>query len=222
MNVLWKLVIAATNREPTDPVDERVSAAQTQILARLTIGVLWEAWRLVETRLLSSKLGKDIVPVLDAVAGKALEDLKKRFGASGMIAAVRNSYAFHHPTTDEIEAAFQSALKDESEPENWSLYFSRALLNCYFFASDFVIAHGITKAVGETDILKAHEKLLKELAPLSNELSELTFGYAAVMFKKYVGNEITADVVEKLVDVPNIDDVLIPFFVETASTKAIS
>ena len=35
-----KLVIAATNRQPADPVDQHVSAAQTQILVRLTIGIL--------------------------------------------------------------------------------------------------------------------------------------------------------------------------------------
>jgi hypothetical protein len=219
VNVLWKLVIAATNRNPEDPVDSHVSGAQTQILVRLTIGALWESWRLVEKHLLSARLGKEIVPALDSVAGGALESLKKRFGSSGMIAAVRNSYAFHHPTPDEIEVAFQAAVLAPDEDDSWSIYFSSTLLNCFFFASDFVIAHGIMQAVGETNINKAHEELLGELAPISNELSELTFGYAAVMFRKYVGNEISAVVAAKLSDAPNLDDVLIPFFVETENSK---
>jgi hypothetical protein len=150
VNVLCKLVIAATNRLPTDPVDQHVSGAQTQILVRLTIGILWEAWRLIEVRLLSSKLGRDVVPALDPPAAAALESLKKRFGASGMIAAVRNSYAFHYPKSDEIEGAFQAAIADDPDEANWSIYFSRALLNCFFFASDCVMAHGHHKGCGNS------------------------------------------------------------------------
>ena len=64
VNVLWKLVVEMTNRAPSDPVDERVSAAQTQIIVRLLIGVLREAWGLIEKRFLSAKLGKEFVPLL--------------------------------------------------------------------------------------------------------------------------------------------------------------
>ncbi len=66
VDVLWKVVIMALNREPTEPVDAKVSAAQTQILVRITVGLLWEGWRLVEKRLLGSKLGAEYVPLLDA------------------------------------------------------------------------------------------------------------------------------------------------------------
>jgi hypothetical protein len=60
----WKLVIIATNRTPDDPIEQRVSGAQTQILVRLTIGAMWEAW-LVERRFLKTKIGRDYVPLLD-------------------------------------------------------------------------------------------------------------------------------------------------------------
>ena len=53
-NVLWKVIIASLNRDPLGPVDARVSAAQSQVLIRLMIGVLWEAWRAVEKYFLSS------------------------------------------------------------------------------------------------------------------------------------------------------------------------
>ena len=160
--------------------------------------------------------------MLDPPARAGLESLKKRFGASGMISAVRNSYAFHHPTSAEIETAFQTAAAAGDEPADWSIYFSRALLNCFFFASDFVVAHGITHAVGETDVNEAHKKLLGELAPISHELSELTFCFAAVMFRKDVCGELALTVVAKFDDAPNIDDVQIPFFVETQASKTIA
>src|SRR4051794_22400485 len=65
VNVLWKLVIVATNETPGDPIEQRVSGAQTQIVVRLLIGVMFEAWRLVQGRLLGTALGKEFVPQLN-------------------------------------------------------------------------------------------------------------------------------------------------------------
>ena len=112
VNVLWKTVIVALNREPAEPIDAKVSAAQAQILVRITVGLLWEGWRLVEKRLLGSKLGAEYVSLLDANAKAALENLKRRFGSSGTLAKVRNSYSFHYPDLDDLEAAFQQAAKE--------------------------------------------------------------------------------------------------------------
>lgn len=77
--MLWKVIIAFLNREPPDPVDARVSAAQTQVLVRLMIGILWEAWRAVETYFLKSPLGREYRPLLDGPAAQALESLQKYF-----------------------------------------------------------------------------------------------------------------------------------------------
>ena len=137
-----------------------------------------------------------------------------RFGESNSIVAIRNSYAFHHPDATDMESAFQRAVKQETNDDDWSIYFCRTLLNCFFFMSDFIIAHGMANAVGEGDLIKAHAAILGDLGPLSNELSEFTFGFAAAIFKKYVGDELPATVAATIEDAPHIDDVRIPFYVE--------
>lgn len=48
ITVLWKLIIFSTNQTPNDPVEQRITGAQTQILVRQIIGVLWETWVLVQ------------------------------------------------------------------------------------------------------------------------------------------------------------------------------
>jgi hypothetical protein len=121
VNVLWKLVIIATNQTPANHIEQRVSGAQTQILVRLTIGAMWEAWRLVE-RFLKGKTGRDYVPLLDKPAGEALDRLKKRF-ANSPIAAVRNNFAFHHPSNEQMEKAFQMAFANKDGEEiDWSVF----------------------------------------------------------------------------------------------------
>jgi hypothetical protein len=157
----------------------------------LVIGVLWEAWRLVQERSLGSELGKEFVPKLDPAAKKALDRLKKEFGGSNIIATVRNQYCFHYPKPEEMENAFQRALESgEMEEADWGVYFSRKLLNVFFFVSDYVFAHGLSSAITEASVTKAHEKLLMSLGPIANNLSEVAYGYAAVIFKKYLGPEM--------------------------------
>jgi hypothetical protein len=68
VNALWKLVIIATNETPENPVEQRVTAAQTQIFVRLTIGAMHEAWLLVERGLLKTKAGRKWAESLDAEA----------------------------------------------------------------------------------------------------------------------------------------------------------
>lgn len=220
VNALWKMVIIATNPTNRDPVEERVSGAQTQILVRLLIGVMREALKLVEKRFLGSPVGKQFVPLLDAQAGQALDRLKQRFKGPDMLVVIRDNFSFHHPTMDDMEAAFQQALRNQDdEAENWCIYMTPALLNAFFFVSDFVLVHGMANALKEDDVNEAHKKLLGELAPLANDLSEFTFGFAAAIFKKHFGGELTATIVAKINDAPNIDDLRLPFFVETPTLR---
>jgi hypothetical protein len=54
INALWKLVIVSSNEGTKDPVEEKVSAAQTQIFVRLLIGIMREALKLIEKRFLGT------------------------------------------------------------------------------------------------------------------------------------------------------------------------
>jgi hypothetical protein len=217
VNVLWKLVIVATNETPENPIEQRISGAQTQIIVRLLIGVLFEAWRLVQGRLLGSTLGKEFVPQLNCEATAALDRLKKAFGGSNMISAVRNDFSFHHPKPDDMEAAFQAALKSGvMEEQDWGIYFTRTLLNTFFFVSDYVFAHGIALAVKDEDVNEAHKKLLMSLAPVANDFSEVAFDFARILFVKYLGPELGMTIVAKIEDPPNIDDLRLPFYTDVS------
>jgi hypothetical protein len=219
INALWKLVIVATNEVSKDPVEEKVSGAQTQIFVRLLIGIMREALKLIEKRFLGSKLGKEYEPLLNSEATAALDRLKKRFGTTDKFVEIRDNYAFHHPTMDDVEAAFQLAVKSDGDESDWCMYVNNALLNTFFFASDFVLVHGMANAMKETDVNVAHRKLLGDIAPIANDISSFAFGFAEAIFRRYFG-ELSATLVTKIADAQNIDDLRLPWFVETASLKS--
>jgi hypothetical protein len=217
INTLWKLVIVATNEGTKDPVAEKVSAAQTQIFVRLLIGIMREALKLIEKPFLGTPLGKEYVPRLSAQAAEALDRLKERFRALHKFTVIRDNFAFHHPSPDDMEAAFQLAVKSDGDVTDWCMYLNNPLLNTFFFASDFVLIHGMTNAMGETDVNEAHRKLLGDIAPIANDLSTFAFGFAEAIFTKYFG-ELTATLVAEIKDAPNIEDLRLPWFLETAGS----
>jgi len=213
-------VIILTNGDESDPVKQRLEGAQTQVFVRLTIGAMWEAWRLVEDRFLKRPLGREFLPLLDPQAADALDRLKKRFGKGSGLSTIRNNYAFHHPGIDDIDAAFEKAAAEfDGDKADWGVYFNRRLLNTFFFVSDFVFVHGMSDALSEPDVNEAHRKLLGEMAPVANDLSEFALGFAAAVFKRHVGAELTMKIVAKVGDAPDIDGIRYPFFVETPGLR---
>jgi hypothetical protein len=220
INALWKLVIVATNPAGgTNPVEEKVSAAQTQIHLRLLIGIMREALKLIERRFLGSPIGREYTPLLNAPTTEALKRLKKRFGAPDKFVIIRDNFAFHHPSLDDMEAAFQLAVESDGDDTDWCIYLNDALLNTFFFVSDFVLVHGMTNAMGELDVNTAHQKLLGDIAPIANDISTFAFGFAEAIFIKYFG-ELTATRVADINGAANIDDLRLPWFVQTTSLVA--
>jgi hypothetical protein len=91
-----------------------------------------EALKLIEKRFVGSTLGKEYVPLLSTQAKEAVDRLKKRFGAPDKFVVIRDNFAFHHPTLEDMEAAFQLAVKSEGDDTDWCMYLNDALLNTFF------------------------------------------------------------------------------------------
>jgi hypothetical protein len=83
------------------------------------------------------------------------------------------------------------------------MYLNDALLNSFFFASDFVLVHGMANAMGETDVNEAHRKLLGDIAPIANDLSTFAFGFVEAIFVKYFG-ELTALPISRICACPGL------------------
>jgi hypothetical protein len=110
LSTLQKVLTFATKRVAQTEIERHATGTQTQMLVHLVVGSLSEAWQLVTTRFLQRPLAKDYLGRLDAAGQEALDALKRQFGGSNLLNAVRNNYAFHYPPPDEVEAAFEAAL----------------------------------------------------------------------------------------------------------------
>lgn len=78
----------------------------------------------------------------------------------------------------------------------------------------------MTDTLKETDVNVAHEKLLRDLAPIAADLSEFSVGFAKAIFQKYIDSkELVMTIVAQVIDAPNIDHVRFPYYVETPGLR---
>ena len=110
-----------------------------------------EAWELVKRPVNQKLIGKDYIDLIEAEGRAAYGELKKHFGESNLLHKLRNTIAYHHPSAEELEAAFE----DVPEDEDWAWYPSDTINNSFYLASD----SGILRVTGETDTAKAFDKV---------------------------------------------------------------
>ena len=219
LSMFQKLLSFAAHRTTDTEVVQHAEAVQTQMLLRLMVGALNEAWKLVRTRFIENPLSKDYIDRLEPAGRQALEALKNQFRGESFINVVRNTYGFHFPTSDETEVAFEAALKDHDSDDLWSLYFSQHGFNCLFLLSDLIVLHGISKKMRAADLVETQRKLMGEVTAASANMFDFTKAFVAAAWLKNFGEEMVAQDIVTVGDAPNIGQVRLPFFVEVPSDE---
>lgn len=212
--MLQKLLMFCTNATPPDALEETLAAVQTQMMLRLAIGVLNEAWLLISLRFIGSPVGKAHESSLDAGGRQALANLRRQFGGSNLLNKIRNNFAFHYPHNDDVEKIFQLACSGPDMDEHLSLHFSHHGFNSMFLLSDLIFVAGIHDQVRDTAHLHPQETIMKETMSATGDIIEFSKAYTAMIWKKYFGAEMLASGIHTIVTAPHVDDVSIPFFVE--------
>lgn len=217
--IFKKLVVFSSNKTPEEYVHQHVSGAQTQILVRHMIGVVSEAWELINRRFIQKGVGREYQSLLSSRGMDALSKLKSHFGSSNVLNKIRNNFAFHHPYEAEVDAAFNAACKSEDFAHDWNWNLAKENINCFYFISDLVVVHGMLLSIGEADLVDAQIKMLAELNLVFDEFIAFTSSFFDALLTKYFAPEIIAEVCAKIDDAPVAFDVDIPFYIEPPSEE---
>jgi hypothetical protein len=213
--ILTKLVAFSSNWGDYGPIVEKVTAGQTQMFARQAIGVANEAWELIHKRFLSRPLGHEYREKLAPTGREALDNLCKYFGSKNVIAAIRNSFAFHNPRDSELEAAFE-AVPNEAE---WEWYLCDHNINTFYLMSDLVITFGILGTTGIVDPIEAHTKVSDDIKLVSNWIVDFALAFVSAVLETHFP-ETEGEVVEQVASAPNVFGVKLPFYVEVPDTPS--
>jgi len=215
VSMIQKLITFATNRMPSEEVEQHSTGVQTQMLVRIAAGMMSEAWSLVTKRFIKNKqISNAYIPLLDQRGKQAFDDLKLKFGQSGLLFNLRNDFCFHYPDDKDVNSAFEVACSDHDSDSLWSAYLSHHGFNSIFLFSDIIFVYGMGNAAKQQSVSLAHEKIMGEIATASINLVEFSRAFFIAIWKQHFGDEIIAKDVVQIIDAPKVDDVWIPFFVE--------
>ena len=121
---------------------------------------------------------------------------------------IRNTIAHHHPSAQDLEAAFE----DVPEDEDWAWYLSDTISNSFYLASDMVISAGILRATGETDTAKAFGKVMDAVVPVSNVMTDFFLYLMRAIVTRHLGEDVLSPQGgTKIHNAPNVSTVAIPF-----------
>jgi hypothetical protein len=167
-------------------------------------------------------IGRDYVGIIEADGIAAYDELKKHFGESKLLHKLRNTIAYHQPSAQELEAAFEEVPEDE----DWAWYPSDTINNSFYLASDMVISAGILRATGEADTARAFSKVMGEVVPVSNVMTDFFLFLMRAIVTRHLGENVLSPRIgtgTKIASAPNLYKFAIPFFTvkddEKAATK---
>jgi hypothetical protein len=215
LNLFSKLTLFSLNNTTDQEPESFLSGVQSQMLLRMAIAILHEAWaKIITSRLLSTSLGKDYIPRLDQGGKDAINALQKLFGKSNILSKIRNNYAFHHPYDVDVEAAFKRAESDSNWDNEWNWFFSHSNFNSLYYVSDIIMISGIMNEIGETDSISAQKRLMDEVQTAMNEMTTLIMALTAAIWRKHFGDELEAEKCGNITEAPGLFEFALPFFVE--------
>jgi hypothetical protein len=214
--VLVKLVIFSTNKDPEDPIEGRVSAAQSQVILRFLFGAVVEIWEFLR-RPGNQKIIGAYLPALDKDGTAAGDELNKYFGSSNLLYNMRNKFSYHFPRTDDIDQGFET-VPDGDEDLPWEWYLSETNSNSFYFSCEMAVGFGaISQIQGERNLMSAFRKLLREVIHTANTMQYFLMPLMRAILLKHFGPSILQDKLGTTIkDAPGLYDFWIPFFAESA------
>jgi len=221
LSVLRKILIFSLNYESANEIENTLSAGQSQTILRFLFGALAEAWEMAKRPINQKLIGRDYIGLIEVNGIAAYDKLKKHFGKSNLLHKLRNTIAYHHPSTQELEAAFE----DVPEDEDWAWYPSDTINNSFYLASDMVISAGILRATGETDTAKAFGKVMDEVMSVSNEMTDFFLYLMRAIVTRHLGASVLSPRVgtgTKIDSAPSLYEFAIPFFTVRDDDKPIA
>lgn len=132
---------------------------------------------------------------------------------------IRNSFSFHYRDDDDL---VEKSFHDIPDDDAWHFYLSNVCGNCFYYASELVVAGGVIKLAEPPTAAGGH--YLEQSARSFERLCKLTIsvsGSIMTLFGQCITEIVQAHLLDAVVGepvtvpgVPPLKDIHIPFFLD--------
>jgi hypothetical protein len=165
---IWiNLANLSAHHQSPSALEDKLCAARTHIILRTLYGSLAETWEWLKRPASQQLIGQKYLDRMPEEARLAWAELKRSFGSSGMLHALRNNFAFHYPKSDQIEAA----VKGVPDAEDWSWYAAKENTNSFYLSCELVIGYGALGMADKPTDLENLNHVLQVAIKVVNDLN---------------------------------------------------
>lgn len=218
MNTLQKVIFIA-GKHTEEPLERRGRNLQALFFVRILAGKLSEAWELLRRDFFGAKLSQEYETRMDAEAKKSLETLKSYFSRQNLIHRIRNDFAFHYSSPEDL----QSQLDTVPTEEVFELLLAPEHGNCLYSMSDVILNFSLLKAVhpdlnpvDPDDVSRAMDKVLGETFHVTRQFLDFLGECLVIIADRYLG--LRSEPVE-VRNPPVLQDLSLPYFVRQTEEK---
>lgn len=215
ISVFLKLFTFSANKDPENPIERRVSAAQSHIILRVLFGVLLEVWNVICE---NKKIVDRYMPNIDDDGKNSYNILADYFRKSSLLYKLRNNFSYHLPNAKVVERTFNSIPENE---DGWEWYLSPTNTNSFYFSSDLIMTYGILNLASEkTSPDAALGEVIREVRHVANTMPYFLMPFMRAILFKHFGELILEPLPGVTIsDAPSLFEFWIPFFAEWPKTE---
>lgn len=214
LTFLNKLLLLVSDTE-TKGLEKKAMATQAMIVARLYIGKVFEAWRMIQRDYFGSQLSKTLDTELDEEGKKSLEALKTYFGRNNLLSSIRNNFSFHYwaKHLPKTMSAFDDSRK-------FQLILGGAYANTLHKFSEEFVTVAMLEASGEREAQAAMDRVIGDLVSVGGKMIDFLGHGLAAVFQSRLGKswEDFEYTVHKIEPKENIETFKVPFFFKLEKT----
>lgn len=214
LSFLNKLLLLVSDTE-TKGLEKKAMATQAMIVARLYIGKVFEAWRMIQRDYFGSQLSKTLDAELDEEGKKSLEALKTYFGRNNLLSSIRNDFSFHYWA--EHLPKTMSAFDDSRE---FQLILGGAYANTLHKFSEEFVTVAMLEATGGSDAQAAIDRVIGDLVSVGGKMIDFLGHGLAAVFQNRLGKswEDFEYTIHNIKPKENIETFKVPFFFQLEKT----
>lgn len=212
---LSKLLII-TRDQPLEKIPAKAELTQALFVHKILAGKLCEGWQMIRRYYYGTGISKIYNELLAKDVQEAIKKLNRYFGKPNLISKVRNSYSFHYGP-EKIEPT----LKEMEDGDEFDMYIADRHINTLYYVSESVINKAMLHELVPNDLRASFDKLFQDIVEMHGLLLTFIHNFMTVAAGRHFVKTESNPVLEEIeIDTPSLEDLRLPFFVNTSSLAA--
>ena len=209
---LSKLLVI-TQDQASEKIPAKAELTQALFVHKTLAGKLYEGWQMIRKYYFGTAISKDYHELLEKDAQEAIKQLNRYFGKGNLISKVRNSYSFHY-SSDKIDPT----LKEMEDGDEFDMYIAEQHINSLYYVAESVINKAMLQELESNDLQTSFDKLYQDTVEVHRLLLTFIHNFMKVAAGRHFVKTESNPVLEEIeIDLPSLEELRLPFFVNASS-----